>query len=108
MRNDEDQKTIQWIVFPTHGFELGKDHFDRVEIGGVGWQKQHPVALGAQQCLDARRFVGGQVVGDDYLTGFERRGEFVLDIGLETRAVHRAVQNPRGQQAVAAQSRDEG
>ena len=107
-RNEEDQKTIQWIVFPTHGFELGEGHFDRVQVGRVGRQEDQVVALGAQKRDGARRFVRGQVVGDDNLARSEGWGQFVLDLGLKADAVHCAVQHPGSQQTVATKARDEG
>ena len=64
--------------------------------------------MGAQQGNGAGRLVGGQVVGDDDLTGFEGGREFVLDVSLKAGAVHRPVQHPRGDQAIVAKARNEG
>ena len=101
------KKTVQWTVFSD------------ARVGRVGRQKDEVVALGAQQGLCARRFVRGQVVVREAraatgsrprrkdLSGFEGRSELVLDIGVEARPVHRAVEHPRGDQAVLGEARDE-
>ena len=88
--------------------------FSDARVGGIGWQEDEIVALGAQQVDDPGRFVRRQVVGDEAdqkgsggsfsrrkdLSGPQSGCEFVLDIGLETGPVHRAVQDPGGDQAV--------
>ena len=56
---------------------------------------------------EARAAIGSRPRRKD-LPGFERGGAFVLDIFLETRAVHRAVQHPGCYQTSAAEARDEG
>jgi len=104
----EGQKTIRGIVFPTNGFQFGERHLDGVQVWRVGWQEDQVVALSAQEREGGTGFVGRQVVGHDDLSGLERRGELALDVSLEAGAVHRAVQNPRGDQAVLGKACDEG
>ena len=94
--------------FSDQGFQLGKGHFDGVEVWGVGRQEDEVVALGAEQIDDVGRFVGRQVVGHDDMSGPEGGREFVQDVGLEAVAVHRAVEHPGGHQAVAAKAGDKG
>lgn len=57
------------------GFRLGECHLAWVEVRGAGWQEGDPVALCLEDFLDAGRFVGRQLVGDDDLTGPEGWGE---------------------------------
>jgi hypothetical protein len=49
-------------------FELGKSHFDRVEIWTVWWQEQEPCAVLLQDRLCFATLVAGEVV-DDLLPG---------------------------------------
>ena len=90
------KKTVRWTVFSD------------ARVGRVGRQEDQVIALGAQQVDDLARFVGRQVVGHHDLSRTQRRGEFAHDIGLETVAVHRTVQNPGGDQSVMGEARDEG
>ena len=106
--------------FSEEGFQLCECHLDGVEVGGVGRQEDQRVALRLQEGLDALRFVRGQVVVREAraatgsrprrkdLAGAQRGGEAMLDIRLETRAVHRPIQNPGGDQSVMTEPRDEG
>ena len=52
--------------------------------------------------------MGGQIVHDDDVAGFERRHQDLLDIGEEGDLVHRAVECHRGGDAAEAQGADEG
>ena len=57
----------------------------------------------------ARRpdFCGGQVVQDDDVAFLQRWDELGAHVGLEDRAVHRRVDDPRRRQSAAAQPGDE-
>ena len=52
--------------------------------------------------------MGGEVVGHNDLPRLEGGGELLFHIGLETGAVHGAVQHPGRDQAVVTESGDEG
>ena len=85
--------------------ELGECHFDRVEIGAVGRQEQEPCAPGSDGLLGHRAFMGGEVVENDDVALFERRGKLRRDIGLEDAAVHRGIDDKGRRQAVASAAR---
>ena len=59
--------------------EFGEGHFDGIEVGAVGRQKQQPSAPLADGLLGGRAFVGGQVIQadgvDDARTGIGLKGE---------------------------------
>ena len=119
-RNEEDQKTIQWIVFPTHGFELGEGHFDRVEVRIVGWQRQEPGPDIAQDFGRFWAFVAGQIVQNEHIAALQGGGKLGLDVEVEQVPVDRAVDQrdierhwfehngERRIQPVVAQGGDEG
>ena len=52
--------------------------------------------------------MGGEVVENDDVALFERRGKLRRDIGLEDAAVHRGIDDKGRRQAVASQPGDEG
>ena len=89
-------------------FEFGEGHFDRIEIGAVGRQKQEPAATLAQCFGGALALVCGQVVEDHDGSGIKRRGQLRLDVGVEGGTVHSPFDHPRRDQGVLRQSSDEG
>ena len=90
------------------GLQLGEGHFDRVEIRAVGRQEQKPCAPVADSLFGDRTFVGGQVVHDDNVAFFQRRGELGFDIGFEDAPIHGRIDDERGGEGVATQPGDEG
>ncbi len=48
--------------FAQERFELCESHFDGVQVGAVGWQRQEPAADVAQGLRGLRAFVARQVV----------------------------------------------
>ncbi len=74
-------------------FKLGKDLFDRVQIGAVGRQKYQPCAGGAYGVADCLVFVGAKIVHDHNIAGLEGGDEDLLDIGKEGLAIDRSVQH---------------
>ena len=62
-------------AFSDQGFQLGECYLDWVVVRGAGWQEGDPIAFCLEDFLDAGRFVGRQLVGDDDLTGREGSGE---------------------------------
>ena len=90
------------------GLELREGHLDGIEIGTVRGQEQEPAAALTQGLCGAWAFVGGQVVEDDNGSRIERRGQLRLDIGVESRPIHRALDDPRRDQGVLRQPGDKG
>lgn len=88
--------------------EFGEGHLDRVEVRRAGRQEQEPGASGFEGLGGSGALVSGEVVQDHHIAGPKLRRELGLDIEVEDLAVHGAVQNPGGDQAVAAQAGDEG
>ena len=87
--------------------EFGEGHFDGIEVGAVGRQKQQPSASLADGLFGGRAFVGGQIVQDDDVAFLQRGDELGAHVGLEDRPVDRRVDDPRRGQGAAAQSGDE-
>lgn len=88
--------------------ELGEGHLDRVEIGGIGWQEQKPGAPLAHQLGGALALVEADIVEDDDIARLQFGRQLRLDIAFEYLAVHRALDDPGRDQAMAAQAGDEG
>src|SRR5690606_15351155 len=89
-------------------FQLGESHLDRIEIGTVRWQEQHPCAARLDGGLSLWALVGSKVVKDDDVAFRQRRSELGLDIGFEDAPVHRPVDHEGCGQAEASQPGDEG
>lgn len=90
------------------GLEFREGHLDGIEIGAVCGQEQEPAAALSQGLCRAWAFVGGQVVEDDNGPRIKRRGQLRLDIGVESRSVHRALDHPGRDQGILRQPGDEG
>lgn len=82
------------------GLEFREGHLDGIEIGAVSRQEQEPAAALLQGLCRAWTFVGGQVVEDDNSPRIKCRDQLRLDIGIESRAVHCAVDHPWRDQGV--------
>ena len=70
---------------PEMGLELGKGHFDRIEVWAVGRQEEEPGAALLEDRLGLFALVAGEVVEDDHVARLQRRRELGLDIGVEDR-----------------------
>ena len=99
---------IRGIVFPTNGLELGEGHFDRVQVGAVGRQKQEPRADVLQDRGGLWAFVGGEVVPDHDVAAVQGRGQLGFDIEVEEFPVYRPANDPGRVQPVMAQCGNEG
>jgi len=88
--------------------DLGESLLDRVEIRRIGRQEPEPCAGRLYDLADSCRFVATEIVHDDDITGIERGHELLLDIGAETLAVDRSVEDTRSSQPIAAQGTQEG
>ncbi len=83
-------------------FQLCKGLFYGVQIGAVGWQIAQCRAGPLDRFSNAGDFVTGKIVHDHDITLAQGRSEKVLDIGQETRSVHRPVEHTgRGDRIVA-------
>ena len=74
--------------------ELGEEHLDRVQVGGVLGQEEEPRAGGADGLADRGALVRAEIVHDDDVAGPERRHQDLLDVEPEALAVDRAVEEP--------------
>jgi len=90
------------------GLELCEGHFDGVKVRAVGWQEQHPGTFAPDSPLCGFALVARQVVEDDDIARLENWQELGFDIGLEDRAVHRGIDDPGCDQAIASEARHEG
>ena len=78
------------------GFEFREGLFDGIEVGAVRRQKAELCADGFDRRPDLRLLVDGQVVDHDDVARAEGGDENLLDVGQETDAVDRAVEDGRG------------
>src|SRR3712207_5194641 len=60
--------------------DLGEGLLERIEVGGVGRQRQEAGAGGLDGGADGRAVVGLEVVGDDDLARAERGGQEEADV----------------------------
>src|SRR5262245_62140618 len=87
---------------------LGKDLFDRIEVGWVFWQKEQLGVGGADELTHDLTFVTAEIVHDDDISGPESGQQDLLDIGPEACAVDRPLDEPWCIDPVMAQGRQEG
>lgn len=88
-------------------FDFGEGHFDRIQVGAVGGQKQEPATSFAHGFGGAWAFVCGQVVEDDDGSRIKHRGQLGLDVSVEGRTVHGSIDDPWRDQGVLRQSGNE-
>jgi hypothetical protein len=93
------------IGFAQQGLELGEDVFDWIEIGRVAGQEEQLGASGADQATHGFSLVAAEIVHDDDVTGVEGRHEELFDIGAETGAVNRSVDDAGRSDAVVPSRR---
>src|SRR3954469_20976040 len=72
--------------------DLGERFLDRIEVGRIGRERQEAGAASLDSSADARVVVGGEVVGDNDLSGAERRGQAVADVAQEAVGRHRPIE----------------
>jgi len=89
-------------------FQLGKGEFDRVEVGRIGRQIEEAGTNGLDALAHAGDLVRGEIVDDDGIAGPEAWDEAAVEVGEEDVAIHRPVDDERGDDAVLAQPADEG
>lgn len=89
-------------------FELGERHLNGVQIGTVRWQEQESASGLAQGFGSVGNRVRGQIIEDDNGTGFQFWYQHLLNVCRKSCAIHRALDNPRCDQRVSAETCDEG
>jgi len=96
------------LRLPHPVLDLSEGLLDRIEVGGVGWQEPEPCSGGLDDLADGDCLVTAEIVHDDDVAGLEYRYEQLLDIGTETLAIDRSVEDTWCGQPVAAQRAEEG
>ena len=89
-------------------FELGKDLFDRIEIGTVGREEQQARTSGPDCRPNGRSLVAREIVHDDDVARPQRRAELLLDPCGEAGGIDRLIEDEGRIDPVAAQRGDEG
>lgn len=89
-------------------FELGKDLFDRVQVGRVFWQEEQLGSDGANELAHGFASVAAEIVQDDDIAGTKGRQENLLDINPEAHAIDWSLDEPWRIDAVMAQGYQEG
>ena len=74
-------------------FQLRECEFNGTEVGTVGREEAQVRAGLFNRELHRRMRVRGQVVQHDDVAGPQRRGEHLLDVGEERRAISRTVEH---------------
>jgi hypothetical protein len=90
------------------GFEFGKSQFDRVEIWAVSREVEQLGTAIFQGLANAADLVGREVVANDKVAAAQFRGEDFLDVGQKHGALHGAIEQQGGGEAIMAQGGDEG
>lgn len=94
--------------FSQQRLELGKSHFDWVQIRRVWRQEQKPGPGFADGSLDFGILMARQIIQDDEVAGLQLGDEKLPDILGEDDAVHRPIYNQRSDDPGGAQSCGEG
>ena len=94
-------------AFSQHGLELREGPLDRVEIGRVWRQWQQPGAALAHQFCRPLALVESDVVEDHDIARSEFGRELGFDVDFEADPVHRPVDDPWRDHAMASETGDE-
>lgn len=89
-------------------FQLREGLFDGIQIWRVRRQVEEPAAMVTQGLCCLLVAVGRQVVEDDDGAGGDFGDQYFADVGSKGRAVHRALDDPRSDQGILCQARDQG
>lgn len=90
------------------GFELGKQHLDRVQIRTVWGEVSQRGAGILDRFSHPSHLMRGEIVHDDGVPRSQDRDKLLLDIGQEQHTVDRTVEDRWRDDAVAAQPANEG
>lgn len=94
--------------FAEQVLELGKDLFDRVEVGRVFWQEEELGADGADELANCFAPVAAEIIQDDDIARSKDGQKDFLDIGAKAHAIDRPLDEPWRINPVMAQGRQEG
>ena len=94
--------------FSDEVLELGKDLFDRVQIGRVFWQEEEFGADRTDELTNCFAPVAAKVIQDDDIAGSKDGQKNLLDIGAKAHAIDRPFDEPWRIDPVMAQGRQEG
>lgn len=83
--------------------ELGEHHFDRVEVGTVGWEEQEVGPGLANGSAGGLSFVTAEVVENDHVAWGQCWHQRLLDPGCEGCAIDWTIQNEGSDNTVMAQ-----
>lgn len=87
--------------------EFGESHFDGIEVRAVRRSEEKPGAAILEDGCGLFAFMAGKIVEDHDIAWIERRGQLGFDPCFEDHTVHRAVDNPGRDDAIATQASDE-
>lgn len=94
---------------PHQGLDLAKRLFNRIEVRGIGWQKQECTATRFNPFSGTLTLVHAQVVPDDDLAGSERGDEHLVNEDVKHHPVSGTIDQHSGADArVAGQGRQQG
>lgn len=93
--------------FSEEGLELGEGQFDRIEVGRIRRQVEEGRAGRFDEFADPRHLVSREVVHDDDITRGQDGDEHLVDVDEERITIHRSIEEERGGQPGAAETRCE-
>jgi len=94
--------------FAEQVLELGKDLFDRVQVGRVFWQEEEFGADRTDELANCFASMAAEVIQDDDIAGSKDRQKNLLDIDTKAHAINRPLDEPWRIDPVMAQGRQEG
>ena len=97
-----------FLGFPHEMLELGEDLLDRIEVRAVGRQEEQLGAGSPDGAPDGNALMASEIIHDDDVAGPKRRHEDLLDIGTETVAVYRPIDDAGRIDPVGAERGEEG
>jgi len=90
------------------GFEFGEELLDGIEVGRIGRQEEKIGAGTSDGCADGTGFVAAQIIDDDDIAGLKRRDQGLFDIGTESDAIDRSIEQNGGIDTIIPQCCQEG
>ena len=96
------------FVFSQVGLELREGLLDRIQVRGIRWQVAKLRACGFDCAANVFAFVSAEIVHHNNVARLEGWDKDLGDIGLETLAVHRAIEDHWRGKATGSKSSCEG
>jgi hypothetical protein len=90
------------------GFHLREGLFDRIEVGTVRREVEGPDVVLGQEIPDGDHFVGGEVVHDNEVTGFQFGDQDLAEVSEEVGSGQGAVDHHRSAEPGQPQAAEEG